>query len=314
MIADVIIVGAGSAGLAAALQLRRYGLEVCLFEGARPGGLLWNANCVENYPGFPGGIGGPELVQTILEQADRGGVSIIPGQVLSLAWEGGLFQAVTSKQSYLGRAAVVASGTRPRPLSGFDIPLSLQDRVTYEVAGLRAISDRRFLIVGGGDAAFDYALTLAQRNFVIILNRNDQVLCLPLLWERVQAFNNIEYHPGTCIRKLEARPQGGMNVECSSPGGSLALEADYLVGAIGREPALEIVSASLLAQASELENRGILHYIGDVRNGIYRQTAIAVGDGIRAGMRIAFALSPGGQYPPLALKEEDPDESDCLDR
>jgi thioredoxin reductase len=302
VIDDVLVIGAGPAGLAAALQSRRHGLSVRLCERARPGGLLWNANRVENYPGFPNGLPGPDLVRVFLAQAAAGGVEITPAQVLSLTWEGGLFQAITPSARYQARAAVVASGTQPRPLTGFQVPEALRERLVYEVAGLLDQAGKQFIIVGSGDAAFDYALTLGRQNSVIILNRGEQVKCLPLLWERAHACPNIDYRPGTAIRRLEVRPGGGMTVECSSPRGPLALQADYLVGAIGRDPHLDFASASLLGQSSELEHRGILHFVGDVKNGIFRQTAIAVGDGIRAGMRIAHAL------------KELSDESGRLDR
>jgi len=302
MVDDVIIVGAGPGGLSAALQSLRHGLVVRVFERARPGGLLWNANRVENYPGFPNGIPGPDLVRVFLAQAAAGGVDITHEEVLSLTWESGLFHATTPAAVYQARAVVIASGTRQRLLTGFQVPEALRERIVYEVAGFQGLSGNRFLIIGSGDAAFDYALNLGKQNSVIILNRGEQVKCLPLLWDQAQACENIDYHPDTVIRKLEVRPEGGMVVECSSPHGPLVLQADYLVGAIGRDPSLAFVSAELPGQSSELENRGILHFVGDVKNGSFRQTAIAVGDGIRAGMCIAHAL------------KEFADESDRLDR
>lgn len=299
---DVIVVGAGPGGLAAALQLRRQGLEVRLFEEARPGGLLWNANWVENYPGFPGGISGPDLIRAFLSQAAAAGVEIIPEPVLVLGWEDGLFRAETPGGLTRARAAVVASGTRPRLLTGFSIPEALGARVIYEAAGLLDLSGGRVIIVGAGDAAFDFALNLGRQNSVIILNRGDRVRCLPLLRERALALPNISYRPGTAVVGLAFRPAGGMMVECSSPSGPLALQADYLIGAIGRDPSLDFVSAPLRGRLSEFEERGTLHFVGDVNNGICRQTAIAVGDGIRAAMRIQQAL------------QESADESDRLDR
>lgn len=301
-IEDVLVIGAGPAGLAAALQARRHGLRVRVFERTQPGGLLWNANRVENYPGFPNGITGPDLVQIFLAQASAGGVQITPEEVLALTYESGLLNAATPQATYRARAVIIASGTRPRLFSDFQVPETLQERVVYAVAGLNGLMGRQFVIVGSGDAAFDYALNLARQNSVIILNRGERVKCLPLLWKQAQTCKNIDYRPATAIARLEALPAGGMTVECSSPHGPLVLQADYLVGAIGRDPALEFVAAELQHQSSELENRGILHFIGDVKNGSYRQTAIAVGDGIRSGMCVARAL------------KELADESDRLDR
>lgn len=285
---DTLIVGAGPAGLAAAVQLRRYGRTMHIFEAARPGGLLWNANRVENYPGFVKGVSGPTLARMFVRQL--GAERITRQAVLELRWEADCFQAVTSQGVYTGRTAVIASGTKPRLLSGFTIPEELRGRVSYEVAGLRAVNGQRVIIVGSGDAAFDYALSLGRRNSVIILNRGERVKCLPLLWDRSQACTAIQYRPNTTIQRLVSSVEGGMTVECSSSSGQMIFQADTLIGAIGREPQMDFVSGPLLERMADFETRGILHLVGDVKNGIFRQSAIAVGDGIRAGMRIHQVL------------------------
>ncbi len=287
---DVLVIGAGPGGLAAAIQARRSGLTVRLCERARPGGLLWNAHCVENYPGFPNGIAGPDLARTFLRQASSAGVSITAEEVLELTWEGGLFRARTLAATYSAKTAVVASGTRPLPIAGIRIPEALAERVVYGVADLPPLSGKRIIIVGGGDAAFDYALNLGQRNSVTIANRREGAQCLALLLERVKACRAIRYRPGSAVQGLKVRRGGGMTAECSGPRGPFTLRADYLVGAVGREPQRAFISASLLGHGPELERRGIFHFVGDVKNGIFRQTAIAVGEGIRAGMGTARAL------------------------
>lgn len=296
---DIIIVGAGPAGLAVALQLHRYKLIPLLFEPDRPGGLLWNANRVENYPGFLGGVSGPDLVRAMLDQI--GEVKIIPEAVIELSWEENIFYAKTSTGIYPARVAVIASGTKPCRLEGFSIPEDLQPLIMYEIADLLDASQKRFIIVGSGDAAFDYAINLGRNNSVIILNRSDRVKCLPRLWSEAQTCKNIRYRSSTAIKRLVGCPEGGMTVECSSPQGQLEIPADYVIGAIGREPQLDFVSDVLFERLAEFEKRGILHIVGDVKNGIYRQAAIAVGDGIRAGMRI------------YQLLEENAHESNSLD-
>jgi len=297
---EVLIIGAGPAGMAAALQLKRYGITPRHFEKARPGGLLWNANCVENYPGFPQGISGPDLVHTFIEQIK--GIEIAPEPVIELSWQQELFFARTPSNTYPARKVIIASGTRPCLFTGFPIPDELSPNVVYEVAGLLNEEGKNIVIVGSSDAAFDYALNLSRKNTVIILNRGERLKCLPLLWDRAQAVQNLSYRSNTVIKKLLVRPGSGMIVECSSPQGPAEYQADYLVGAIGREPLLDFVSASVTEQAADLENRGILHLVGDVKNGIFRQTAIAVGDGIRAAMRI-HQITEGSAH-----------ESDCFHR
>lgn len=281
---DVLIIGAGPAGLAAALQLGRYGIRPRLLEGSRPGGLLWNANRVENYPGFSGGISGPGLVRAFLDQTEH--IQITREPVVDLTWQDGVFYAKTSSSVYPGKMAVIASGTKPRPLTGFTIPDTLRGQVVYEVAGLLDSAGAKMVIVGGGDAAFDYAINMSAKNSVIILNHTDQVKCLPQLFAQAQACQNITYRPNTGIIRLESAPAGGMVVECSSPNKTIELQADVLIGAVGREPQLDFVSPSLVERSADFEKMGILHFAGDVKNGMFRQTAIAVGDGIRVGMLI----------------------------
>lgn len=299
---QVAVIGAGPGGLAAALQLHRYDVISRVFEGNHPGGLLRNANWVENYPGFPKGISGANLASLFLKQAQVGGVHITAENVQKLDWDDDVFQIITMTRVYQARTVVIASGTQPRRFTEFDIPSELNERVNYEIAPLLSCKNRRMIIFGAGDAAFDYALNLGKLNRVIIINRSEQVKCLPLLWERASACRNINYRPNVAIIQLIANSEGGMIVECSSPEGPMQFQADYLIGAIGRIPQLDFVSATVLERASEFEKTGILHFVGDVKNGAFRQTAIAVGDGIHAAMRLNQVL------------KETTDESDCLDR
>lgn len=299
---QVAIIGAGPAGLATALQLHRYGIASRVFEKTQIGGLLRNANWVENYPGFPKGISGVDLANLFCEQAKAWGIHITKDSVQYLEWDEGEFKISTLNGIYRALTVVIASGTQPRRFTEFDIPPELKERVFYEIVSLLSCQNQRLLIVGAGDAAFDYGLNLAKQNQVIIIYRGEQVKCLPLLWERAIACKNINIRPGVAISKLITNPKGGMIVECFSPEGPLQFQADYLIGAIGRLPQMDFVSTSVLEHASEFENTGILHFVGDVRNGIFRQTAIAIGNGIRAAMRLNQVL------------KETPDESDCIDR
>src|SRR4030065_2516873 len=117
-----LIVGAGPAGMAAALQLKRYGIDCTLLEKARLGGLLHNANLVENYLGFPGGIPGPELVAWFERQLAKAEVSVTQAEVLSLDYDGHKFQLRTPTGEYEASIAVVASGTQPRRFTRLDGP------------------------------------------------------------------------------------------------------------------------------------------------------------------------------------------------
>ena len=281
---DVVIIGAGPAGLSAAIQLRRYGIDPLIFERQSVGGLLCNANLVENYPGFPDGIVGVDLVKLFWEQAKRAGVVIQFEEVTELDYNGGLFRVITNMRQVQCPVVVVASGTKARNLD-LEIPKEAREKVAYEVHPLSQVSNKQIVIIGAGDAAFDYALNLAKANRVLILNRGERVRCLALLWQRVQINENICYEANSNIRWVQVDGEG-LQITATNPFGEVVYRADYLVGAIGREPAQDFLSNWLKEYKDTLIQTGVLYFIGDVTKGIYRQTAIAVGEGILTAMKI----------------------------
>ena len=298
---DVLIVGAGPAGIAMAIQLKRYGIHFMLFEKERVGGLLWNANLVENYPGFPRGVSGPNLIDLFEKQMCRIGVEVVCENVVNVdrvemvpvcgvsivdCNNLGEFVAETSHALYRAKILVVASGTKPMPFP-IPIPAEVRPHVFSDVTQLLDVTGKEIVIVGAGDAAFDHALNLGKRkNFVTILNRGRDVKCLPLLAERVKLRPEIQYEDEVTIQGLESDGTNGLIIRCQMRDSARQIRADNLIFAIGREPQREFLSANLRAKEGDLVSTGRLYFIGDVRNGLLRQTAIAVGDGLRAAMQI----------------------------
>ena len=282
----VTVIGAGPAGLAAALQLKRYGIQARVLEKHNPGGLLHNANLVENYPGFPGGIRGVDLVRLMTEQALGIGVRVTRDAVNELDFVDGEFKIKMASAVYHSRRVVVASGTKARKFRDFEVPEELSGRVLYEVYPLLEVSGCVIAIVGAGDAAFDYALNLARGNRVLVLNRGTELKCLPLLWERANVEPRIKYLGNVTIRELKPSSKGQILIKYITPQGDSSLAVDYLVGAIGRVPQLDFLSNNVKRDTRRLQRDGFLYLVGDVKNDIYRQTSIAVGDGILAAMEI----------------------------
>jgi thioredoxin reductase (NADPH) len=281
---DVAIVGCGPAGIAASIQLTRSGVKTLVFEKNRIGGLLVNAHRVENYPGFPRGITGQDLVRLMQEHLSVQSVEVVSQEVLCLDISGEGLTLTAPEESFQSTLAIVATGTKPKSPDSVEIHPAALGRVFYEISPIMRIENRRIAIYGAGDAAFDYALTLGQHNKVRIINRTDRTRCLPILFERAADLSSIEYLDDTVLMGLEPLAEDGLRLRCNRAGEDLRMSADYVVFAIGREPQLDFLADRVAVDLVRLREEGLLHLIGDVRRGMRRQTAIAVGDGLMAAM------------------------------
>lgn len=288
---DVVIIGAGPAGIAAAIQLRRYDIEPLLFEQEQVGGLLRNAHLVENYPGFPEGITGPELASLMRDHLGLSGVEARHERVISLDYRHDGFFLRTAGSALACRVAVIASGTEPRKIPDLAIPDDIMDRVFYEVYPIRDIRYKNIAIIGAGDAAFDYALNLARQNEVTMLSRGASARCSQRLWERASSSLHISHIRNVAVRKVLGRA-GKLLVSCGHMDRSevTTVTVDYLVIAVGRDPATHFFTRGLDEQSAYLALADRLHMVGDVKNGLYRQASISVGNGVEAAMRIARHL------------------------
>lgn len=282
---DVVIIGAGPAGLGAAIQLKPYGIELILLEKEKVGGLLRNANLVENYPGFPEGIPGPELIKLFKRQLKNVRVKIQFEEVLELDNKNGVFIINTTQRTIISRIVVIASGTKPRRLSNLNISKDFENRIFYEVYPLAQVVNEKIAIIGAGDAAFDYALNLSKKNEVVILNRGSRVKCLSLLFERGIGNEKISYLENIQVKNIECF-DSYLTLTCYDTTCEREIYVSYLLVATGRDPCLDFLSENLKENLEKLQKLKVLHIIGDVKNDIYRQTAIAVGDGIKAAMEI----------------------------
>ncbi len=289
----VIIIGAGPAGISAAIQLKRSGIEPILLEKGRVGGLLQNANNVENYPGFVNGISGPQLVGLLKEHLENTGVKIIYEEVMSLEHNDGVFEIQTNLRTLLSRIVVISSGTKPLKPTDLKISAGIDNRIHYEVHPISGIKNEKIAIYGAGDAAFDYALNLADKNQVVVLNRGADVRCLPLLFRRSARQQHISYIDNIRLTAIE-RSENDLKLICKDEKGNREIIVAYLLIAIGRVSCLDFLDADLKENIEHLQESRDLYLVGDVKNGIYRQTAIAVGDGIKAAMEISRKMGESG--------------------
>ena len=287
----VVIIGAGPAGIAAAMQLKRQGIDPLVLERDHVGGLLLNANWVENYPGFVKGISGPDLVELFVKQSERLGVRIEKEEVLAVVFQDKKFRIVTDKREFQAQYLVAASGTAPKKLPDNLISADVVENIYYQVYPLIGHKNKDLIIIGAGDAAFDYALNLSRRNRVTILNRGSEIKALGLLVDRVQKDPGISYQSQTAVSRIFRNNKGRLTVAAQKEG--LEFECDYLLAAIGREPEYSFADPSIINEMETLLKDQKLFLIGDLQNGSFRQTTIAVADGIRTAMLIGQILEKG---------------------
>ncbi len=277
---EIGIIGAGPSGIACAIQLKRHKFDYLIFEKEDSGGLIKNAFLIENYPGFPEGITGKEFVQLLKRQIQKHRIKIIKEEVILVRYKNNKFYIKTKKGTYQTSILVVATGTIPKPLT---VPVSKnrQSRIFYEVYPIRKVRNKIVAVIGSGDGAFDYALSLSKKNKVLILNRSDRVKCLPVLFQRVMQNKKIGYLTSIEIKRIDFEDN-----KLALYTNEKKIIVDYLVVAIGRKPNLNFFDESIKKKVKILERRKKLYIIGDVKNGIFRQTGIAIGDGIKAAMGI----------------------------
>jgi thioredoxin reductase len=289
VITEVAIIGGGPAGIAIAIQLKRYRIEPLLFEKDVLGGLLKNAWRVENYIGFPEGKSGLELVELFKKHLQLYNINVIFEKVLLLEYleREGVFLLNTPRTSYYSKLVAVASGTKPKTLELIEeLPKEISERIFYEIYPIMDEKNKKIAIIGAGDAAFDYALNLSRFNQVVIINRGEQIRALPILSEMVLHHPQITYMENSSVKRIEKGKEKGLLLTFTTNAGSFSIEADYLVIGIGRVPQKDFYSSKLIKMEEELLSLGLLYLVGDVKGGIYRQTSISVGDGIHTAMRI----------------------------
>lgn len=282
---EVIIIGAGPSGISCAIQLARYGVKFLIFEKKKIGGLLLNANLVENYPGFSEGIRGIELVDRLRRHLKKWKIKVRFEEVKECDFKGNIFVIKTDKKKYFSQFLVVATGTSPKKIKNKGITSLPKERVFYEVYHLFHVKNKKIAIIGAGDAAFDYALNLCRNNEVFILNRSNVIKALPLLVERIRKKSSVRYLENIKLKESQFKKDKVILIY-EKNGEILTQRFDFLLIAIGREPNIKFLSDEIIKREKDLKRRELLYFIGDVKRGVYRQVAICCGDGILCAMKI----------------------------
>ena len=281
---EVAVIGAGPAGCAAAIQLRRCGLTPLLFERDAVGGLVRNARRLANLPGFPEGITGTAFASLLARHLAVAGIEPINAEVTAIRIDGDRLLLTTTAGGYESRYAVVATGTRPRPLAGAAVPAGYEKRIRYNVITAVDLTGEEVLVVGGGDVALDYALTLAGYNKVTVAFRGPAPAAIPPLRAEAEEHPRVTLRPSSPVTAFAAADGRLEAAFGGSPGGRAAF--DYVFVAAGREAEDRL----LTAVSDKASYAGKLFPAGDIANGRLRQVGVAAGDGLRAALRIAEDL------------------------
>ncbi|MEO0229030.1 MAG: NAD(P)/FAD-dependent oxidoreductase [candidate division WOR-3 bacterium] len=284
----VLIIGAGPAGVACALQLKKRGVDFALFEQRQVGGLVRNAFLISNYPGFPNGISGEDFSNLLRLQLKRSGVKIFFERVERVDPDGEFYIVHSDSNIYRTKFVVIATGTLPKK-----IPVHLSNdasgRLFYEVVDIPEIVGRDFVIIGSGDAAFDYSLSIVSKGAksVKILLRGDFPSCNNDLLNRVKNEASISVLSGILVSDISLV---GEKVLLKG-GSSCIFEADYVVCAIGRKPNLGVIEHFCDGSSNIREN---IFIVGDATGRAERYVGLAVSDGILTAERIFRLIKSGG--------------------
>ncbi|MFP4687595.1 MAG: thioredoxin-disulfide reductase [bacterium] len=307
---ELIIIGGGAAGLTAAIYAGRSGLETLVIEGRQPGGQLTITTGVENFPGFPEGINGPQLMKKIREQAEIFGASFVSGLVTEVNFESTPFQLQTEDgTSYESKSVIIATGASARWLG-------MDSEQKYRGKGVSACAtcdgfffkNQEVMVVGGGDSALEEALFLTRfASKVTVIHRRDELRASSLLARRARENEKLEFLWNSEVVEIigDDEKVTGLRIVHHKDGNPLhklaegnpgvkekEINCDGLFVAIGHSPNTEVFDNHLetdedgfLVTSNEVFTsvNGVFA-AGDVHDRRYRQAITAAASGCKAAL------------------------------
>jgi thioredoxin reductase (NADPH) len=312
---ELIVIGGGPAGYTAALYAARANLNPLVIEGFAWGGQLMITSDVENYPGYPTGILGPEMMQDFRKQAERFGTEFITDDVTKVDFSERPFGVWVGETEYRAESIIIATGANARQL-GLESEKTLQGRgVSYcAVCDAAFFKDRDVIVVGGGDSAMEEANFLAKfAPRVTVVHRRESFRASPIMVDRARANDRIEFVLDSVVERVLGTDDGrvtGVLVRNVKTDEESEIPADGLFVAIGHDPntalfrgQLDMDDAGYIVTKGKTTETNIpgVFAAGDVQDHVYRQAVTAAGSGTMAALDAERWLAAQHGQPEAAL-------------
>jgi len=297
----VIIIGSGPAGLTAALYSARANLSPLIFEGSQPGGQLTITTEVENYPGFPDGVMGPELMELFRKQALRFGAESLFKEVTEVDFSKRPFRVVADDTEYFAEAIIISTGASAKLLN---IPTE-SEFMGYGVSACATcdgffFKNQHVVVVGGGDTAMEEATFLSKfASRVTIVHRRHELRASKIMQEKAAKNPKIEFIWDSVVDEVLGKNENGrksmtgVRLKNLKTGADTDFKADGLFLAIGHQPNTKIFKGKLdmnevgylkVQAGSTKTNIAGVFAAGDVADPVYRQAVSAAGTGCMAAI------------------------------
>jgi thioredoxin reductase (NADPH) len=317
-IRKLIIIGGGPAGYTAALYAARANLEPLVIEGFQWGGQLMITSDVENYPGYPEGVLGPEMMAEFRRQAERFGSEFITDDVTRVDFSERPYSVFVGDDEYRAESVIVATGATARQL-GLPSEQRLQGKgVTYcAVCDAAFWRDVPVAVIGGGDSAMEEAIFLTKfASKVTVVHRRDEFRASPIMFDRARASEKIEFITNAVVDEVLGDPaMTGLRLRSTTTEETFEVDAKAVFIAIGHDPNTKLFldwldhdEAGYLVTKPGFTETNIdgVFAAGDVQDHVYRQAVTAAGSGCMAALdaeRFLAALE-GHEHAALAAPRE----------